>query len=122
MRRGLKLPATGFVIALGLGTLAAAHAAPEANTNQCWGDVTTQFAQDGTLGEHASSPPGFVPGEGGRQGVGNVSKDNHAPAGTEPGTGGALAGGAQGEHAIAVGERMGFTCDGTPGNPPPETP
>ena len=121
MRHGLRLLSTGLVIALGLGTMEAAHAAPEANTNQCWGDITKQFAQTGTLGEHASSPPGVEPGEG-RQGVGNVSKDNHSPSEDVEGTGQALAGGAQGQHAMDVGEPLGFTCDGTPGNPPPESP
>ena len=119
MRR-LSPVACGLLFAFSLGTIGAAHA-QEANTNQCWGDITRQFAHTGTVGEHASSPPGVEPGEG-RDGVGNVSMDGHNPEGTESGTGEALAGGAQGLHAIAVGEPLGFECDGTPGNPPPETP
>jgi hypothetical protein len=100
MHCGLKLLSASFVIALALGTMGAAHAAPEAQHNQCWGDITAQFAQTGTLGEHSSDPPGFTPGEGGRSGVGNVSKGD-AP----------LSEGGQGVHAERVGGPLGFECE-----------
>jgi hypothetical protein len=92
---GAALSATGVV-----------YAADDATLNQCWGETTKQFAQvdDGQpgLGEHSSSPPGFTPGEGGRQGVGNVSKGH-----------GDLSAGGQGMHANAVGPQMGLeSCDG----------
>src|SRR5262245_6498685 len=86
-----------FVAAVALGAglngTGVVYAAKEATLNRCWGQATKQFQALGEpgLGEHASSPPGFQPGEGGRRGVGNVSKDF-----------GSLSDGAQGMHAIAV--------------------
>jgi hypothetical protein len=97
------------VVALGVGLSATGvvYAADDATLNRCWGQTTKQFAQadDGQpgIGEHSSSPPGFEPGEGGRRGVGNVSKEDHAP----------LSQGGQGVHAIAVGAQMGLPpCEG----------
>jgi hypothetical protein len=92
---GASVNATGLV-----------YAADEATMNQCWGETTAQFAQvdDGQpgIGEHSSNPPGIDPGEG-REGVGNVSKDEHAP----------LSEGGQGVHANEVGEQMGLApCNG----------
>jgi hypothetical protein len=107
VKRHIKmLPAT-LVLGAGLGASGAAHAADDATLNQCWGETTKQFAQvdDGQsgIGEHSSAPPGFEPGAGGRQGVGNVSKEDH----------GDLSAGGQGIHANAVGPQMGLeTCDG----------
>jgi hypothetical protein len=101
MHHGLKMLSTSFVIAFGLGTMSVAHAAPEATENRCWGDITSQFAQTGTFGQHASDPPGFTPGEGGRRGVGNVSKEDFGP----------LSEGGQGEHAEEVGGVLGFECE-----------
>jgi hypothetical protein len=100
MHHGLKLLSTSFVIAFGLGTMGTAHAAPEAQENQCWGDITAQFAQTGEFGQHASSPPGVEPGEG-RRGVGNVSKEDFGP----------LSEGGQGEHAKVVGDALDFECE-----------
>jgi hypothetical protein len=95
-----------LVIAAALGVASVVYAADDATMNQCWGETTQQFAQvdDGQpgIGEHSSNPPGIDPGEG-REGVGNVSKEDHAP----------LSEGGQGDHANAVGEQMGLEeCDG----------
>ena len=84
--------------AFGLSLVATvAQAAPEAKKNRCWGQVTKQFAALGGeehqgVGEHASDPP-FTPdpGDGHREGVGNVSKTHDE-----------LSEGGQGAHAIAV--------------------
>jgi hypothetical protein len=84
-----------------LGATGVVYAADDATLNHCWGQITKEFAALGGeehpgLGEHASDPPGFNPGDGGRQGVGNVSK-------SDPDFGGVkLSEGAQGVHAIAV--------------------
>lgn len=90
-----------------LGLTGAAYAADDATLNRCWGQVTKQFAP---LGDHASahSPVTPDPGEGGRRGVGNVSKEDH----------GALSEGGQGKHAIAVApaslqESLPEECQGT---------
>jgi hypothetical protein len=97
--RPFKMLLATLVLGVGIGAAGGAYAAPEAQKNKCWGQVTKQFAATGTMGQHSSSPPGFEPGEG-REGVGNVSKE-HDP----------LSQGGQGEHAIVVGAMMGFTCD-----------
>jgi len=134
MRRGLKMLSTGLVITFALGTTGVVYAA-EASTNQCWGDIASQLAQRGQMGQHSSSHSVFTPnpGEGGREGVGNQSRllaeQGRIETG-EPGQGG------NGLHAIANGALVGFIdpvtggpgsgdpilCDGTPGNPPPDTP
>jgi len=101
VNRPIKMLIATVMLGAGLGAMGVAYAAPEAKKNKCWGQVTKQFAATGTIGEHSSDPPGFEPGEGGREGVGNVSKDEHDP----------LSEGGQGEHAIVVGTQMGFTCD-----------
>jgi hypothetical protein len=85
-------------VALGAGLSATGvvYAADDATLNHCWGQVTKEFQAFGEpgLGEHASAASPFTPdpGEGGRRGVGNVSKEDHAP----------LSAGGQGVHAIAV--------------------
>jgi hypothetical protein len=93
VNRPIKMVSATLVLGAGLSATGAAYAAEEATLNQCWGQITKQFQAFGEpgLGEHASSPPGFVPGNGGRTGVGNVSK-----------THGDLSDGGQGMHAIAV--------------------
>lgn len=90
MNRPIQMSCAAVVLVV-LGAAGVAHAAPEAKLNRCWGQVTKEFAP---LGEHASALSPFTPdpGEGGRRGVGNVSKEDH----------GALSEGGQGMHAIAV--------------------
>ena len=96
MNRPIKMVAATLVLGAGLSATGAAYAADDATLNHCWGQITKQFQASGEpgLGEHASSHSPFTPdpGEGGRRGVGNVSKEDH----------GALSEGGQGMHAIAV--------------------
>jgi hypothetical protein len=127
-----------MLLTLTTATLLAAPvlASPQATLNECWGDVLSQFAQTqpGAVGQHSSADGTFTPnpGDGGRTGVGNVSKNNHTTEDLE-GSGQALANGAQGQHAIDVGSLFGapflpegsieaetdpIECDGTPGTPP----
>ena len=98
-----------FVIAFGLGSAYADPTNP-ATGNRDWGQTTNQMSRlnDGKpgIGEHASRPHGFEPGEGGREGVGNVTKDQDGP----------LSEGGQGEHARRVGEQMGISPDPRPGH------
>jgi hypothetical protein len=106
----IKMLSSTLVLGAGLSAAGAAYAADDATFNQCWGETTQQFAQvdDGQpgLGEHSSDPPGFTPGEGGREGVGNVSED-------DPRFGEELSEGGQGAHANFVGAQMGLEpCDG----------
>ena len=91
MNRPITLLSATLVLGAGLSAAGAVYAAPEAKLNHCWGQVTKQFAP---LGPHASAHSPFTPdpGEGGRRGVGNVSKEDHGP----------LSEGGQGQHAIAV--------------------
>ena len=109
MRRWFYPLSMSFVIAFGLGS---AHADPTnpATGNRDWGQVTKEFTRvdDGQpgIGDHSRDPPGFEPGEGGREGVGNVTKDVDGP----------LSGGGQGEHATRVGEQMGISPDPRPGH------
>jgi hypothetical protein len=101
VNRPIKMLSATLVLGAGLGASGAVSAADDATLNHCWGQVTKQFAALGGpthpgLGEHASDPPGFNPGDGGRLGVGNVSK-------TDPDFDGVkLSEGAQGVHAIEV--------------------
>jgi hypothetical protein len=109
VNRPIKMLSTTLVLGAGLSAAGAAYAADDATSNQCWGQTTEEFAQveDGQpgIGEHSQDPPGFEPGEGGREGVGNVSKDDH----------GDLSEGGQGTHAVVVGAQMGLPeCDGPP--------
>jgi hypothetical protein len=74
-----------------------------ATDNRDWGQTTKQMTrvdddQPG-IGDHASAPPGFEPGDGGRKGVGNVTKDDF----------GSLSEGGQGLHARVVGKQMGVS-------------
>jgi hypothetical protein len=111
VNRPIKMVSATLVLGAGLSATGAAYAADDATFNQCWGQTTKEFAALGGpthpgLGEHASDPPGFTPGEGGRLGVGNVSK-------TDPRFGGELSEGAQGDHAVFVGAQMELPeCEG----------
>jgi hypothetical protein len=112
MNRPIKMLSATLVLGAGLSAPGAAYAADDATFNQCWGETTKEFAQDPLsqpgIGEHSKDPPGFNPGDGGRLGVGNVSK-------TDPRFGGELSEGAQGDHAIFVGAQMELPeCDGPP--------
>ncbi len=101
MNRPIKRLSATLVLGAGLGAAGAAYAAPEAKLNRCWGQVTKEFQAFGEpgMGDHASAHSPFTPdpGEGGRRGVGNVSKEDHG----DPLVNG-LGDGAQGKHAIAV--------------------
>lgn len=80
-------------------TATAAFAGPGAKINRCWGELAAHMGQNGIMGKHSSSHGFFTPdpGEGGRRGVGNVSKEDHGP----------LSEGGQGQHAIEVGHLLG---------------
>lgn len=80
-------------------TTTSALAAPEAKINRCWGELAAHMGQNGVMGKHSSAHGFFTPdpGEGGRRGVGNVSKEEHGP----------LSEGGQGLHAIEVGHLLG---------------
>jgi hypothetical protein len=96
VNRPIKMLSATLVLGAGLSAAGTAYAAPEAKLNHCWGQVTKEFQAFGEpgLGEHANAASPFTPdpGEGGRRGVGNVSKEEH----------GDLSDGGQGMHAIAV--------------------
>lgn len=115
-------PTTISTIDTNLGDLTFASVNP-ANLNQFWGDIASQVAQSGIMGEHSSSHGAFTPdpGEGGRQGVGNVTKDNpnFLPDGAEAGTGDVLANGGQGFHGVFQAARLGDP--NLPGTPVEET-
>lgn len=98
MEGKLKLLFLSAAAALSL-TATAAFAGPEANINRCWGELAAHMGQNGIMGKHSSSHGFFTPdpGEGGRRGVGNVSKEEHGP----------LPEGGQGHHAIEVGHLLG---------------
>ena len=95
-----------FVLVLVAGPAAAQD---DATLNYCWGDIAADVAREGLMGEHSNAASPFVPapGEGGRRGVGNVSKEDF----------GSLSEGGQGEHAIVNGGRLEnieegeFACD-----------
>jgi hypothetical protein len=101
-----------LALSAGLSGTGVVYAADDATFNQCWGQTTEEFAQMSDsqpgIGEHSQDPPGFEPGEGGREGVGNVSED-------DPDFGTPLSEGGQGVHANFVGDQMGLPeCDGPP--------
>lgn len=96
---------TGFAIVLVSAAAAQdpGDLKPTATQNACWGDITSDFAhlQTGIIGQHSRAhDPVFRPEQQPRLGVGNVSK-----------LFGELSEGAQGEHGIVVGGRLGLTCD-----------
>jgi hypothetical protein len=47
---------------------------PDGKEANCWGEVTQDFAQTGSLGEHSSDPPGGD--DNPREGVGNQDEDH----------------------------------------------
>ena len=72
-----------------------------ATLNSLWGAGASHLAKEGIMGEHSSSHGFFTPdpGEGGRQGVGNVTKNDpnfQNPEGADNN----LADGGQGLHAL----------------------
>lgn len=79
-----------------------------ANLNQFWGEIASDLGGAGIMGEHSSSHGTFTPdpGDGGRQGVGNLSTDDprFVPLDAPDGD---LAGGAQGLHALFQAARLG---------------
>lgn len=111
MYRIWKALTLGAVIAVAMGASSAAQADSPANNNVCWGQGIKAFAQQGDtgLGGHASAQSNVTPdpGDGGRRGVGNVSKEDFAP----------LSEGGQGIHAVTVGQFLPepFECT-SPGN------
>ena len=76
-----------------------AAAQDDATLNRAWGDIASQVARAGIMGEHSAESSPFTPdaGEGGRRGVGNVSSEDFGP----------LSEGGQGLHAITNGGRLG---------------
>lgn len=99
MYRIWKPLASGVVIAIAMGTSSVAEADSPANNNVCWGKGASHLAKSGIMGEHTSAHGTFTPdpGDGGRRGVGNVSKEEH----------GDLSQGGQGRHAVNVGIFLG---------------
>lgn len=79
-----------------------------ATINHCWGQLAAHLGTNGIMGTHSNAHSPFTPdpGDGGRTGVGNVSKNFHDNSGND-GTGQALANGAQGHHAINNGALLG---------------
>jgi hypothetical protein len=74
-----------------------------ANLNQYWGDIASRLASAGIMGDHSSSHGLFTPdpGDGGRTGVGNLSRDNgNFQNPLEDINGNNLGDGGQGLHAI----------------------
>lgn len=71
----------------------------DATLNHCWGQLASHLGKNGIMGLHSSAHGAFTPnpGDGGRKGVGNVSKEEH----------GDLSAGGQGIHAISVGSLLG---------------
>jgi hypothetical protein len=96
VNRPIQMLFATVALGAGLSATGVVYAADDATLNHCWGQITKEFQASGEpgLGEHASSHSPFTPdpGEGGRRGVGNVSKEDH----------GDLSEGGQGMHAIAV--------------------
>jgi hypothetical protein len=135
MRRHSKLLTTAVGIAALAGWAASAQAQSNpASKNQLWGCLASKFAQSetGQMGEHSSAQSSFTPdpGDGGRRGVGNVSKEDHSDL--EGGE--ALANGAHGDHALrnnrllafypsdsggVIGSRDLTNCPGYPGDDAP---
>lgn len=119
MHHRLKLLSASLLLLCGLGYDDTGYAAePDATLNQCWGDIASQFAQRGLVGEHSRAGSDFTSQP--RDGVANQGIEIGAG---EPGDGG------NGQHAILVGDIVDdfiggepILCDGTPGNPGPAIP
>jgi hypothetical protein len=92
---------TAFLAGFVLAAFSAAQAQDDATLNHCWGDIASDLAQleTGLMGQHSRHDSIMRPpqeqGEG-REGVGNVSTDQHGP----------LSEGGQGTHAIVVGGQI----------------
>lgn len=80
-----------------------------AQLNQFWGDIASQLGSLGVMGEHSSSHGVFTPdpGDGGRQGVGNVSKTDLRFLNPDELGENNLANGGQGLHAVFQALRLG---------------
>lgn len=81
-----------------------------AQLNRFWGDIASQLGALGVMGEHSSAHGVFTPdpGDGGRQGVGNLSKTDLRflnPDEIDPVNN--LAVGGQGLHAVFQAARLG---------------
>ena len=59
---------------------AQAQDAGTATDNHCWGDISSDFAQLGLMGEHSRRNSTMRPEDQPRDGVGNVSKDGDGDA------------------------------------------
>jgi hypothetical protein len=96
-----------FAFQTNLGTVEVTASNP-AQLNQLWGGTSSQLGQTGIMGEHSSSHGVFTPdpGDGGRDGVGNVTKDNEDFQNPE-GDGNNLSQGGQGLHALFQSVRLG---------------
>ena len=82
-----------------------------ATLNRFWGEIASLLGQNGVMGEHSSSHGVFTPdpGEGGRTGVGNLSKDNpnFQPPDDFVLSESSLSAGSQGLHALFQAARLG---------------
>lgn len=81
----------------------------DAQLNQMWGNIASQFGQSGTMGEHTSEAGVFTPdaGEGGRAGVGNLSNDDVRFDNPDAESQTNLADGGNGLHAVFQAARLG---------------
>src|SRR4029077_18951115 len=88
-----------------------------ANLNSFWGGIASQLAQSGIMGEHTSEAGAFTPnaGDGGRQGVGNLSKDDPRFDNPTADSQTNLADGGQGFHAVFQAARLGDPAHLPPG-------
>jgi hypothetical protein len=88
-----------------------------AQLNQMWGSIASQVGQSGIMGEHSSEAGAFTPdaGEGGRTGVGNLSKTDEDFLNPDPDLeGNPLSEGSQGLHGLFQGVRLGGDLRGEP--------
>ena len=69
-----------------------------ATDNHCWGDISSDFAQLGLMGEHSRRNSTMRPEQQPREGVGNVSKEGESFD--------ELSDGGQGDHAVEVGGQI----------------
>jgi hypothetical protein len=88
-----------------------------ANLNSFWGGIASQLAQSGIMGEHTSEAGAFTPnaGDGGRQGVGNLSKTDPRFDNPTADSQTNLADGGQGFHAVFQAARLGDAAHLPPG-------
>jgi hypothetical protein len=88
-----------FETDLGTYTFTADNAA---NVNRFWGDIASDLGNAGIMGEHTSAAGAFTPdpGDGGRTGVGNLSRDNPDFQNLELDSNTNLADGGQGLHGV----------------------